>query len=677
MTTIMKLIKGLALAAVALLSLASCSEKYDEWNPGAADTGSQFYFSNATATAVTLTPATTSIDVPLYRVDTSSSSAAVVTVSEEETQYIIQSSPATFNVAFDSGSNVATLSIPVDMNNVPFGKSAKLNLTITGETTQYAVSNISITATLPEPWKNLGKGLWVDDIVCGLYGIDPITVPCTIYENELTPGLFKVEGFQLPLAAAILGATESQLKSYEGTYWRNAAIVVDATNPANVTIALQDYGVCINTSDGFIDGVTSLYKGNPFSVGTFADGIISFPTPKGMLCTLNGEGYYYADQHGKFAIVMPGVELSDYTIELTLEGILTDPSGADNALVNVEFVGADASQAAVVLVKGGDEDAIDYALDLVFVEDESVVLVDKPGMVKLPFPEDAEGGKYTVVAVPISDKGQEDDYAVYTTIQYGLGPFEIAYTEDDFVAGVAKAKLLGTTWIMWATDDEGAAVDREPYSLVTFTDAVDKVINGDDCDIVLASGFDSGIGEQAGFNGDIEMEWYNGYLYKISNAAAGEVVYGSTTYTVVPVAMDYEAETYSTGNYGMVGAYVADGLIAIVSNSSTYDFTAIEFAAFVDSEYAGYFATANYILLADPEVYPLNYSSPAEIQKIKAQAKAKLTSKKYQLFKGETPRNFVELPQKALQAGVHKVPVIASGKAHTTKGDVQAQRANL
>jgi hypothetical protein len=38
--------------------------------------------------------------------------------------------------------------------------------------------------------------------------------------------------------------------------------------------------------------------------------VISFPTEKGMLCTLNGDGYYYANQHGAFKVVVPGVNAS-------------------------------------------------------------------------------------------------------------------------------------------------------------------------------------------------------------------------------------------------------------------------------------------------------------------------------------------------------------------------------
>lgn len=652
----MKLIKGLALAGAALLFLASCGEKYDEWTPGTPDTGSQFYFSNETETAVTLTPTTSSIDVNLYRVDTSASSDAIVTVSEEETALIIASSPATFNVAFPQGSNVATLSIPVDMNNIDFGKSVKLNLAIAGETTNYAASSLSITATLPEPWKNLGKGQWVDDFACGLYGIDPITVPCTIYENELTPGLFKVEDFQLPLAAAIFGVTEATMKNNEGTYWRNASILINAANPANVTIALQDYGVCVSTGDGFINGITSVYGGKPFSVGTFEDGVISFPTAKGMLCTLsNGQGYYYANQHGKFAVVMPGVVLSDYTIELAFEGILS--KGSENsALASVTFVGGDVEEVATAIVKGDDPDA---AIKLIEDEDESVQSLTASGSVKFPFAEDAEPGKYTIVAVPVTEEGLELDYAVYETFAFGAGPLELEYTGDDFVAGVAKNYLLATEWIGYATNAKGTAADREVYDTVTFTDLED-VADGED--IILCHGLDYGIGAYYGtFVGDVQMEWYSGQIYTHEFSEVGTYSTSTSTYTVKPVVLDYAENVYGTGKYAMRAAYVDDGIIAFVSNSSTYNWTAIAFGAFDGTSFAGTLTTMNYILLLDP-VYGGD-EIPAAVKK----AQAKLEAGKYLMVKDNAPRNYVELPATVSAKKVVKAPVVASGKVNSTK----------
>ena len=55
----------------------------------------------------------------------------------------------------------------------------------------------------------------------------------------------------------------------------------------------------------------------------------------------------------------------------------------------------------------------------------------------------------------------------------------------------------------------------------------------------------------------------------------------------------------------MIAAKVADGIVAIVSNSSSYNYTGIEFAAWNGGSYVGWFSCMNYILLVDPAVYPL------------------------------------------------------------------------
>ena len=168
----------------------------------------------------------------------------------------------------------------------------------------FAVDSFT-TDPLPYVWNSLGKGEYTDDVACGLYEISPVTVSCNVYEEASTPGLYAIDGFQLPLVAALFEETEEEMAKYEGGNWRNSFIIINATNPESVTIELQDYGVCLDPDDGFIDGVTSLYKGEPFSVGTLKDGVISFQTPKGLLCTLNGDGYYYANQNGAFKLVLP------------------------------------------------------------------------------------------------------------------------------------------------------------------------------------------------------------------------------------------------------------------------------------------------------------------------------------------------------------------------------------
>lgn len=221
----------------------------------------------------------------------------------------------TLNAVKNNASLAVTEDVLAEINadggyyTVATGLNAKTQYYVIVWATNGSMDNFAVasytTDNLPYKWKNLGKGEYTDDVACGLYGIDPITVSCNVYEEENTPGLYAIDGFQLPLVATIFETTEEEMAAYEGGNWRNSFIIIDATNPASVTIALQDYGVCLNSSDGFLDGVTSLYKGEPFSVGTLENGVITFPTVKGLLCTLNGEGYYYANQHGAFKLVLP------------------------------------------------------------------------------------------------------------------------------------------------------------------------------------------------------------------------------------------------------------------------------------------------------------------------------------------------------------------------------------
>ena len=167
------------------------------------------------------------------------------------------------------------------------------------------------TARLPYVWNSLGTGIYTEDVAGGIYGVGPLDVECNVYEEKNTPGLYMIDGFQenyidfLFQAGAFGDVGDETAADNEDVLWRNCELVIDATDPANVFIELQDYGICLNGSDGFIDGLTSMYNGSPFSVGTLEDGVIAFTTPKGMLATINGEGYYYANQDGAFKVVLP------------------------------------------------------------------------------------------------------------------------------------------------------------------------------------------------------------------------------------------------------------------------------------------------------------------------------------------------------------------------------------
>lgn len=163
------------------------------------------------------------------------------------------------------------------------------------------------TPKLPYVWNSLGTGYYTDDTLSYLYGYDPVTVPVEVYQEASETNLIMFKGHALELAADAFEVSTSVIEPYEGTYWRDAEIVLDVKNASSVVWELQDYGVCLSSSDGFMNLIGNMYQGQPFSKGIYADGAISYPTAKGMLCGFENESgsLYYANGTGSTKLVLP------------------------------------------------------------------------------------------------------------------------------------------------------------------------------------------------------------------------------------------------------------------------------------------------------------------------------------------------------------------------------------
>jgi len=156
------------------------------------------------------------------------------------------------------------------------------------------------TERLPYVWNELGKGTLTDGLLLPLFGMEDVTVACDVYAEQNTPGLYKVTGFQLELAAAFYEEDPAKLIPYEGPdgNWWNAEIIVDATDPEKVYIGEQDYGIYVSETYGYvlIDSEHS---------GTLKDGVITFPA-KEMYVGMTGNGkWYYGNSNGTFKITLP------------------------------------------------------------------------------------------------------------------------------------------------------------------------------------------------------------------------------------------------------------------------------------------------------------------------------------------------------------------------------------
>ncbi len=655
----MKLIKGLAFVGLAALLFVSCNKsEYGPYEPAAPDTGAQYYFSTAAQTAYTLTPSTTALNVEVLRYDDSAASTAKVAVADE-TQKIVAGGSNTFSVNFNAGSKVAMLSIPVDMEKVEFGDAINLNLSITEETTQYAPSTLSIVATLPEPWKSLGKGKLTDN-----YWYEA-TADVEFQQNELYPNQFRIVDPFSKMAKAIGSEMSGDPEDYA---YLNFRIMNVGDQIGGVTITEPDIVYFNDTSLGYLhssyDDIVFILHASRFTsrrgmefyhytrVLSYQDnGLPAVVQLAPMYYMMNTGGWNKTQLDDQIIMVFPGVVLKDFTISMEYEGILKAADDSEYVLADVEFEGADVSEVALALVAGDDPDA---GVAMIEEGDDSVVTVDKAGSTKVPIPAGTEAGKYTVVAVPVDGGEAQSKYAVYFTINYGdLSPMQIDYTANDFVDYVSKEELLGTEWIAWATDDEHGPADREPYSYVTFEDLEDVA---DDEDIVLAHGLDYGGGDYYGFDGGLVMEWYNGFLYTHSNEKAGEA-YG---YDVFATYYDVAADVFTRGSYNMYAAKVADGLLALVNRNTTYNFTAVEFAAFDGDTYYGWFTCMNYILLADPAVFPL--------ESVATQAKS-------MKMRGTKGINDVPIPFAKENKSINRTDRIATGEV-IASGKVSAAGKN-
>lgn len=157
------------------------------------------------------------------------------------------------------------------------------------------------TAALPYVWNSLGKGTLTDGFLLPDWSMDDATVACDVYEEASTPGLYMVTGFQLELAAIFYEVEPSVILPYEGedANWWNAQIVVDATNPAKVSIAQQQYGIYTNGTYQYplIWSVAD---------GTLENGAITFPA-NGLVVGYTGNNKaYYTNPDGTFKITLPG-----------------------------------------------------------------------------------------------------------------------------------------------------------------------------------------------------------------------------------------------------------------------------------------------------------------------------------------------------------------------------------
>ena len=412
----MKNLKMLDIALIALVTGAfgACT---NEFEPGPQASGPQVSFTDTNVTSVEFTGAEGEGTQKLILNRAESTEALMVDIIAE----VEKGAENIFSIpqiaVFEAGETTTELVFTVDTEKLENDKTYKVKFYLLEEvSTPYGCSEWTVSFAL-NPWElvkdskgNNAKGKFRGmDLFTGAFSYDPsIEIDVNIYEHKSRKGYYKVENPWALSFALTYGFGSVAEAEAGGLGNSNADFLIDATNPNQVIFAEQSAGIDVGYGDMLIQSGYPNYFSAAAGAGTLSEGIITFPT-KGCVCSLPSEGaLLYANNNGMFRIVLPGVEMSDYSLAVAYDGM---DVAADNKTTTAKFkftYGADVTGINYMIVAGNQEAQASALLStLVAGTDENILSVEnfEVGKGEANVKVGLESGLYTIVAAPADKAG--------------------------------------------------------------------------------------------------------------------------------------------------------------------------------------------------------------------------------------------------------------------------------
>lgn len=395
--------KFLLMGIVAVAGLLSACTSSDDFEPGPKDSGAQVYFPNTIPSEFNVGDDESSVTIPVRRVVTDAAMTVNILASIEQGQEGILNIPS--SVSFEAGSDLANLVITFDRGKLVDGTEYKASLLINDEQnlTQYGNYMIDIKI-IPWPWEELGTGKYRDGWLCGLFEGNLVELDVTIHKHKSQEGVYMVEEmFGWTFMTEFFGATQSQLSgqfSYTPTN-----ITIDCSDPANVKIAKQYTGITegvYNYGDFLIESAAP---------GTFVNGVITFPE-KGINAYMTGysSNPLPTNPDGTFRIMLPGAEITDYTLTAAYGGMLVNSDNSSASAVIDFTYGADVTGIHYVIAEGDVEaSAATLAAQIANGTAENILTIEDfvVGAGSVSIKADlTTPGPYTVVALPLDKENK-------------------------------------------------------------------------------------------------------------------------------------------------------------------------------------------------------------------------------------------------------------------------------
>ena len=407
----------IALIALVAGTFGACTNS--EYEAGPKVSGPQVSFTAENPTSVEFTGAESenSQKLTLGRVDSKNELTVYVIAEVEKSAEAIFTIPQ--SVTFAAGEATAELAYTVDQSKLENDKSYTVKFYLEETvSTPYGYAEWTVAFAL-NPWEllkdskgNNAKGKFRgNDLISSLLNIDTsIEIDVNIYEHKSQKGYYKVEDPWALSAALGFGFNTVAEAEADGIVFAHSDFLIDASNPAQVVIAQQGVGVDIGYGDMIIESGYPRYMADPaVGAGTLAEGIITFPV-NGCIFAMPGykDSAYYANGDGMFRIVLPGVEIADYSLAVAYDGM---DVAADNKTTTAKFkftYGADVTGINYMIVAGNQEAQASALLStLVAGTDENILSVEnfEVGKGEANVKVGLESGLYTIVAAPADKAG--------------------------------------------------------------------------------------------------------------------------------------------------------------------------------------------------------------------------------------------------------------------------------
>lgn len=430
-----KFFRIFAVAALLCTTLVACEEKFDDYTPADPVSGVQAYFSNESATDVTVTKADSQVEVTLMRGDAMTAASVPITASIDAAYASLFNVPATAN--FETGKTSTSVVITFDGAQLTDGAKYQITLMVGDDvSTPYGKNQTTLNISVPEPYVSLGVGLFREDLMTGIFDVDNIEYEVEVYENLNTPGYLYVKN----VYTSLYGYNDPGDYVTEDKY-----LVINVEDPNDVFLPQQELG---------LDWGYGAVKVATVAAGTLENNIITFPAKAFYLAMADYNGgawSFYGNPNGLFRLCLPGAVLTDFSLGLSYSGIRAGADNSTRPVVDAVF-GADVAEIQYAVVPGNVQyDGEAVAAAIAGMADESIVSAtvaavdqneeDEVLSVELVAAEAVEAGIYTMVAVPFDAEGNAQT-ADAAAVAFFVNSINTDVPEVDFKAAVMSANEL-------------------------------------------------------------------------------------------------------------------------------------------------------------------------------------------------------------------------------------------